>query len=401
VTAVPPHLDPTSLEELVAPHADELVRLRRDLHAHPELGRHEVRTTRILHERLTAAGLAPRVLPGGTGLIADVGSSRPGQPVLAFRGDLDALPVQDQKTASYRSTVDGVCHACGHDVHTAVLLGAGLVLAALDNAGHLPGRVRLVFQPAEELTPGGALDVIEAGAVDGVDRILALHCDPRLPAGQVGVRTGPITGAADRLVVRLAGPGGHTARPHLTADLVHALGTVATQLPAALSRRVDPRAGLSVVWGCVAAGSTPNAIPESGSLEGTVRCLDPGAWEEAPDLIRDLVIALAAPYGVRAAVGYERGVPPVVNDSATSQLFVRAGHVALGPDAVVETEQSLGGEDFAWYLRRVPGAMARLGVARPDASVLHDLHQGAFDVDERAIPAGTRLLVAAALLANA
>jgi len=391
-----PHLDPTSLEELVAPHHDELVAVRRDIHRHPELGRAELRTTELLARRLAGAGLDPKVLPGGTGLVCDVGV---GAPALALRADLDALPVQDQKRAPYRSTIPGVCHACGHDVHAAALLGAGLVLAELREAGRLAGATRLVFQPAEELVPGGALDVIEAGGLDGVERILALHCDPRLPAGQVGVRTGPITGAADQILVRLSGPGGHTARPHLTGDLVYALGTVATQLPAALSRRVDPRAGLSVVWGRIAAGSAHNAIPDSGELLGTLRCMDPVAWEEAPDLVRGLVAALVAPYGVRASVDYERGVPPVVNDPESCALFTRAGHVALGPDAVVDTEQSLGGEDFAWFLRRVSGAMARLGVARPDAHATLDLHQGTFDVDERAISAGARLFVAAALLA--
>ncbi|WP_218566518.1 amidohydrolase [Vallicoccus soli] len=389
-------LDPVSLDALVAPRLEGLVALRRDLHAHPELGRREVRTTRVVAEHLAAAGVPSRVLRGGTGLVADVGP--PGAPALGLRADLDALPVQDQKTAPYRSTVDGVCHACGHDVHTAVLAGAGTVLAGLAAQGRLAAPVRLFFQPAEELVPGGALDLLEEGVVDDVPEVLALHCDPRLPAGQLGVRTGAITGASDQFSVRLAGPGGHTARPHLTGDLVHALATVVTQLPAVLSRRVDPRAGLSVVWGHVAAGAAPNAIPEHGLARGTLRTLDVGVWEDAPELVAEVVHALVAPYGVRAEVEHVRGVPPVVNAPESVRLLERAGRAALGPEAVVETEQSLGGEDFAWFLRRTAGAMARLGVARPDATGSHDLHQGTFDVDERALGAGTRLLVAAALL---
>jgi amidohydrolase len=390
------HLDPAALDELVAPRVEGLVALRRDLHAHPELGRQEVRTTRVLREHLAAAGVPSRVLRTGTGLVADVGP--PGAPVLGLRADLDALPVQDQKSAPYRSSVEGVCHACGHDVHAAVLAGAGAVLARLAREGRLGAPVRLFFQPAEELIPGGALDVIEEGLVDDVAEVLALHCDPRLPAGQLGVRTGAVTGASDQFSVRLSGPGGHTARPHLTGDLVQALGTVVTQLPAVLSRRVDPRAGLSVVFGHMTAGAAPNAIPEQGLARGTLRTLDVGVWEAVPDLVAEVVHALVAPYGVRAEVEHVRGVPPVVNDAGSAALLERAGRAALGPEAVVETEQSLGGEDFAWFLRRTAGAMGRLGVAGPDAAGAHDLHQGSFDVDERAVGAGVRLLVAAALL---
>src|SRR5664280_1220516 len=212
-----------------------LVAGRRYLHAQPELGHAEHRTTELVRNRLASAGLTPKVLSGGTGLLCDIGIGD--GPLVALRADLDALPLADEKDVPYRSTVPGVCHACGHDVHTTVLLGAGLALAHLADAGWLPGRVRLIFQPAEELTPGGAVDVVEADGLDGVQRIFALHCDPRTDAGQAGLRSGPITAAADRFQVRLRGPGGHTSRPHLTADLVYALAKVVTEVPAALSRR--------------------------------------------------------------------------------------------------------------------------------------------------------------------
>src|SRR5215207_2793842 len=220
---------------------EEVVAVRRDLHAHPELGWHEVRTTEVLRQRLTAAGLSPQVLPTGTGLICDIGS---GDTCVALRADIDALPVPEAVDAPWRSGVEGVAHACGHDVHTAALLGAGLVLAGMAADGMLDRRVRLIFQPAEEVMPGGALGVIAAGGLDGVHRIYGLHCDPRLEVGQIGLRVGALTAAADRILVRLNGPGGHTSRPHLTADLVYALATLVTELPAALSRRVDPRAGM-------------------------------------------------------------------------------------------------------------------------------------------------------------
>src|SRR6266568_9322244 len=241
------------LDAFLSAHLDELVALRRDLHAHPELGYHEHRTTRLVARRLTAAGLRPATLPKGTGLIVDVGDAGAG-PVVALRADLDALPVADEKRVPYRSTVRNTCHACGHDAHTAILVGTGLYLTRLAASGELPGRVRLVFQPAEEV-PGGALDVLAAGGIASVDRIFALHCDPRLDVGKIGTRSGPITAACDKITVRVTGPGGHTARPHLTADLVYALGKIITELPAALSRRVDPRSSLSLVWGKVSAGT--------------------------------------------------------------------------------------------------------------------------------------------------
>ncbi|MCW2620816.1 MAG: amidohydrolase, partial [Frankiales bacterium] len=247
-------------------HGDELVAVRRDLHAHPELGWQEHRTTQLLVARLRAAGLDPQVLTSGTGLVVEVGPRHGGGVrTVGLRADIDALPLHDDKDVAYRSTVPGVCHACGHDVHSAMLLGAALVLAGVD----LPGRVRLIFQPAEELMPGGAVAVVSEGWADGLEAIFALHCDPTLEVGRLGVRPGPITAAADVVSVRVTGPGGHTSRPHGTVDVVQALATVATGLPAALSRLVDPRAGLSVVWGHVAAGAAFNAIPREGLLRGT------------------------------------------------------------------------------------------------------------------------------------
>ena len=384
-------------EAWLARHLPELVALRRDLHAHPELGRHEHRTTQALVARLERAGLAPQVLRSGTGLVCDVGAAGDGGPVVGLRADLDALPLQDEKDVAYRSTVPGACHACGHDVHTAVVLGAGLALAERLSARGLPGRVRLVFQPAEEIMPGGALDVIDEGWTTGLRAVFALHCDPTLPVGQVGLKTGPITAAADAVQVRLTGPGGHTSRPHNTVDLVHALATVATGLPDALSRLVDPRAGLCLVWGHVSAGVAQNAIPREGLLRGTVRVLDPQVWDTLPELVHRLVAGLAAPYGAAAEVSYARGVPPVDNEPWATAVLAAGAALALGPDAVVPTPQSLGGEDFGWYLEAVPGAMGRLGVRAPGSPRAHDLHQGSFDVDEAAIGVGVRVLVEAAL----
>jgi amidohydrolase len=386
-----------ALDAFLARHETELIEFRRDLHAHPEPGHAEERTTRLVAERLAAAGLTPVPLPETTGLYADIGSDTPR---VALRADLDALPMTDEKSVPYRSVNPGLCHACGHDAHTAMLAGAGEFLAGQAAAGLLPGGVRLIFQPAEE-TGSGARDVIAAGALDGVGRIFALHCDPRLDVGLVGLRAGAITAACDKIKVTLAGPGGHTARPHLTADVVYALGKVVTELPAALTRRVDPRAGLSLVWGHVSAGSAANAIPDEGVVEGTVRCLDTAVWRSAVVLIEDLVQSVALPYGVTAKVEYLSAVPPTVNEPASTVIIARAAAAVLGPAAVTETPQSLGGEDFAWYLHEVPGAMARLGSRTPGTAGGGDLHQPTFDIDERAIGTGLRLLSALAVGASA
>ena len=369
---------------------DELVAIRRDLHAHPEISFDEYRTTRVIVEHLRALGLRPQVPAGGTGVICDIGEAGP---LIALRSDIDALPVQDAKDVPYRSTVPGVCHACGHDAHTAILLGTASVLCSME----LPGRVRLIFQPAEERIPGGALGILAAGAMKDVEAIYALHCDPRVDVGRIGIRVGPITAACDMLEVLLSGEGGHTGRPHRTVDIVYALARLITDLPGLLSRRVDPRAVLSLVWGEVEAGNVSNAIPAEGSVRGTLRMLDHEVWETAESLVRPLVDQIVAPTGARSLTTYVRGVPPVVNDVDCVEVQRAAVLAAFGADALDETVQSMGGEDFAWYLEHAPGALARLGVRTPGAATSFDLHQPTFDIDEAALEVGVRFMVQTAL----
>jgi amidohydrolase len=388
----------SELATFLAEVGPDLVGLRRDLHMHPELGWQERRTTEVLAAHLSAAGLEPRPLAGGTGLRCDNRGGEIGSaPTIGLRGDIDALPVHEATGASYASQTPGVAHACGHDVHATVVVGAGLFLARLAAAGRLPAGVRLVLQPAEELMPGGATHVIAAGGTEGLEAIFAVHCDPQTEVGGVALKNGAITSASDLVQVTLTGPGGHTARPHLTVDLVAALGDIVARVPALLSRRIDPRAGVSLVWGQISAGQAGNAIPSSGFARGTVRVLDHRAWETVPGVLSEVVRAVAAPYGVEVAVEYQRGVPPVMNDDDCVGRLARAARALVGSDAVSVTEQSLGGEDFGWYLEKVPGALARLGVCTPGAPPL-DLHQPTFDVDERCIGVGVRVLVGAALL---
>jgi amidohydrolase len=388
---------PGQLDRWLAARGGELVTVRRHIHAHPELSGQEFETAALVANELAVAGLSPRYLPKGNGVICDIGEG--GGPVVALRADLDALPLPDTKDVPYRSTVDGVCHACGHDVHTTVLLGAGLALAQLAESGELGGRVRLIFQPSEESFPSGAHDIISAGGLKDVSSIFGLHCAPQLPTGLVGVRSGPLTAAADIVDVKVSGPGGHTARPHLTADLVYALSRVVVEVPALLARRIDPRAGVSLVFGMLNAGTVANAIPIEGRAKGTVRVLNREAWADLPDLVPQLIRDVVAGTGAKVEVNYVRGVPPVINDRMATAIVAGAAAAALGADRVVEADVSMGGEDFAFYLEQVPGAMVRLGTGIPGSGQHFDIHQSRFDVDERSIGYGIRVMVHTALAA--
>ena len=384
-------LAPTLLR-VVDDLAPELIAFRRDLHAHPELGFAEHRTTQRIRERIVAAGLTPTDV-GETGLVVDLGAEQPRRRV-ALRGDIDALPIRERTGLDWSSTVEGVCHACGHDVHTAVLLGAGLALSTVaDDLAERGVGVRLVFQPAEESMPGGAEKLVELGVMRDVDVAYAVHCDPSIDVGSIGLKEGPLTAAADRVVVTVGGRGGHTSRPHLTEDLTFALAKVVTEVPAILSRRMDPRSGVALVWGQIQAGGAANVIPSTGRAEGTIRMLDVSVWDDMESFLTEIVHEVVEPYGVRARVEYVRGVPPVVNDPKAVAALGRAALTAhLAP---VPTPQSLGGEDFGWLIQESSGAMARLGTRTPGGTT-YDLHQGDLVVDEGAVRAGTLLLTLAA-----
>ncbi len=378
----------------VAPLLEELTGFRRDLHAHPELSYKEYRTTDRIVEQLEKAGLQPKRLEN-TGVYVDIGQ---GPIRVGLRADIDALPIVEETGLGYASVNPGVAHACGHDIHTTVMVGVAMVLASIDSQTPLGGTVRIIFQPAEETMPGGALEVIAQGVLTDVPRILALHCDPRIDVGQVGTRIGAITSASDTLRVELTGRGGHTSRPHLTEDLTFALASIAVNVPAVLSRRIDVRSAVSVVWGQIHAGSAPNAIPAHGFLSGTLRCLDGDAWQAAGDLLDHAVRQAAAPFGVDVELEHIRGVPPVINSEAETGLLEAAARAELGPDAVMLTPQSMGGEDFAWMTREVPGAMMRLGTRAPRGETF-DLHRGDYVPDEQAIGCGVRVMAAAAMRA--
>jgi len=372
---------------------ERLIAIRRDIHAHPEIGHHEHRTTALIVDELERAGLVAKVLPIGTGAYCDVlpGGYDDSSGLLGLRADIDALPIPDGKNVAYASRHPGVCHACGHDVHTAILIGVGIMLSRLRDLDLLPRGVRLIFQPAEEGSPGGALHAIEGGVLHDLTEIYALHCDPRTDVGQVALKVGPITSAVDQVNITLKGTGGHTSRPQLTQDVIGALGALATMTQLLLSRRIDPRSGVSLMWGSMHSGSVANAIPRTGEIVGTLRALDAAGWQLAKQLVPELAADIVRPFGVEVDVAVTDGVPPAVNHARGVRRLTRAAEEMLGPDAVTTTEQSLGGEDFSWMLQQVPGALARLGVRTP-GEICPDIHQPTFVVDEACIPVGLKLL---------
>lgn len=378
------------LDDWLAAREEELVAFRRHLHTYPERSGEEHATTELIAERLRVAGLGTRVLSCGTGLVCDVGE----EPRVALRGDIDALAMHDAKDVSYRSQHAGVAHACGHDVHTTVTLGAGLYLAhhwSDDTRG-----LRLIFQPAEERLPGGALDVIADGGLDRVERIFGLHCDPKLDVGQVGLRAGPITSAADVALIELLGPGGHTARPERTVDMVALAARVVSELPDRVRRQLGPEAPIRLVFGALHAGDAPNVIPVRAELRASVRTPLTALWDALPGIVDAALHDLVDGTGASCALDYTRGVPPVTNDAGAIEEVRRGVVDVLGEEAITDATQSWGADDFAWFAQRVPSAYVRLGTHDPaDEGPRHDLHAGHFDVDERAIGVGVRVLVAA------
>ncbi len=374
---------------------EAVIEWRRDLHRHPELSFHEERTAAFVAEKLEGFGGLEISRPTPTSVMARLhGAAGPGA-VLAIRADMDALPVQERNTHDFVSTRPGVMHACGHDGHTAMLLGAARVLTS--RRAQLTGEVRFLFQHAEELFPGGAQQMVDAGVLEGVDVVIGAHLWSPLEFGKVGVKSGPFMAAPDTFLVRVRGSGGHAALPHQTVDAVAVAAQVVTNLQHVVARNVDPLepAVLSVTR--IAGGTTNNVIPGEVELEGTVRTFDPELRERMPELMRRVIGGITSAHGASFEMEYEMGYRPVVNDDAASELLRRAVVAALGEDALVEADPVMGGEDFSAYQQAVPGAFFFIGARNEQAGIVHPHHHDRFDVDERALDHGTRIFVAAAL----
>jgi amidohydrolase len=384
-----------SLDHWLHEHSNGLIAFRRRLHAHPEVSGEEYATTEAIAERLDLGGIPFRTLTSGTGLIAELRPTHnnlEGRGLFAVRSDIDALAMQDEKEVAYRSQVDGVAHACGHDVHTAIGLGTALYFS--HHLDELPGPVRFIFQPAEERVPGGALDVLADDGLADVEVMVGVHCEPKMEVGRIGFRGGPISSAADMACISLHGPGGHTARPELTADLATLGARLILELPDLVAKELPDPTQVKVVFGMVKAGDAANVIPSRLDLKASVRTPLTEVWEQLPDIFRQCLDSLLEGTGAEHTLDYTHGVPAVVNDPDVTEMVRRAAIAEFGEAATYDAVQSWGGDDVAWLLREVPGSYIRLGVHDPTSAVQLDLHAGHFDVDERAIALGVRLMVA-------
>jgi len=376
---------PEEVGDLIERVLPDALELRRKLHENPEPSYHEYETTRIIKDALVGRGLTPVDRTPRTGLWVDSGKN----PVCAFRADIDALPIDEPVGNIPESQNPGWMHACGHDAHSAIAFGLAVVFSQMEKSP----AVRFLFQPAEEGFPGGAVEMVAEGLIDGLSSILAFHVDPALETGKFGIRTGPITASADKFTISLTGPGGHTARPHRTVDLVAAAARIVIDLPAVLRASVDARQALALVFGSIHGGATENVIPTRVELKGTVRTLDRGLRDQLPGLMEKILSNLAGVTEASYELTYQRAIPPVVNDARVIARVADGISSFYDDEAIVHTPTSMGGEDFANYLDVIPGALVRLGSARGHG----DLHSSAFRLDEATIGHGIRAGVAALL----
>ena len=372
--------------------AAQLVAWRRALHAQPELSWQESATATLLARELKSMGLPVREgVGGGHGLVADLETGQPG-PRILLRADMDALPLQEATGQPFASLHPGVMHACGHDAHMTCLLGAARLLT--QDAERLRGAVRFVFQPAEEVPPGGALGMIEGGVLEGVQAAAALHVYPALPVGQVGFRPGAILAYSNRFVIRIQGTGGHAAKPHLAVDALATAVQVYQGLQYLVSRENDPLHPFVITIGRIQGGSVANVIADQVELEGTVRCLDAQVAQAVPERIQRVAQGICQSTRATCHITFQTGYPALINDPALTAQAAASARKVLGSQAVVDLPHpEMGGEDFAFFAQRVPAVFFRLGVSNPASGKTNPLHHPAFDLDEGALPVGTAVLV--------
>jgi len=378
------------IKDLVSEVEPKLIEYRRHLHQYPELGYEEFRTAAFISECLQGMGLPPRTGVGGTGVVVEIGN---GDSTVGFRCDMDALPIQEKTGAAYASKHSGKMHACGHDVHSSIGLGVAHVLQALGD--ELPGKVRLLFQPAEELMPGGSVDMIRDGAIEGLQAIYSVHVDPSIPAGSVGLRYGPLLASVDTFELTITGKMGHAAHPHLAIDPIPIAAQVITALHELPSRKINPIKPVVISVTMVHAGNAKNVLPESVQLAGTFRTLDREVRDALPGMLEQTISGICRAFGAKYQFDVEVGSPVLVNDGTCMGIMEKACREMLGEAGVrVLPEARMGAEDFANYLEYIPGAMIRLGTYS-DERTGHSIHSPYFDVDERAIGIGVQVIAAA------
>lgn len=380
------------IEETIRSNRKELTQVRRHFHAHPELSHEEFETTQEVADRLDALGFDVHVRDEGVGLYADLTPEDfdpADDPTVAIRSDMDALPIQEQNDVPYASQKEGVMHACGHDVHMASVLGAGMATEKLRSS--LPGRLRLIFQHAEEAVPGGAPEMVAFGAVDEVDAILGMHCKPELETGKIGVREGAFTAGFHKFEITIKGKGGHGARPHRCIDPIYVVTKLADALYEASSRSFDARDPVVISIGEIGGGDAPNSIPDEAYITGTVRTLSEEHQSKVQPLFKRIVGGVCMTHDAEYDLDLQFGAPSIYNDPRIVEHVADVGGELLGDDSISEIPlPSMGSEDFSIYTQHAPGTMFRLGTA--GVGPRYQLHSNKFNVDERAISIGAYIL---------
>ncbi|KPV44472.1 N-acyl-L-amino acid amidohydrolase [Alicyclobacillus ferrooxydans] len=384
----------TDIDALVSEVTDEVIGWRRHLHQHPELSFEEVNTADYVFERLSSFGGLEITRPTRTSVMARLIGSSEGA-TLAIRADMDALPIDEETDFEFKSVSPGVMHACGHDAHTAILLGAAKVLAGLRE--HVRGEIRFFFQHAEELHPGGAVEMVRAGVMDGVDHVIGLHVRSLMESGRLCVSAGPINAASDRFDITIRGRGGHAAHPHTAVDSIAVAGQVIAALQSIVSRNTDPLDPLVLTITKIHGGTAYNVIPETVELGGTVRSYNPTLRDSVPGLMERIIGGITEAHGATFQLDYRRGYSPLINDQDLSERVSDVLKQAFGEEHVLPSTPGMGGEDFSGYLTEAPGTFFHLGAGDASKRLLYPHHHPKFWLDESAFQVGVKAFVTLAL----
>ena len=379
------------IQQLAKQYAPDFISIRRHLHAHPELSYKEFRTSAFVQEKLSSAGIPFRVM-AETGVVGMIEGRNPGKRVIALRADMDALPIREENNVPYKSTNDGVMHACGHDVHTTILLGASTILHSLRKEWE--GTVKLIFQPGEEKNPGGASIMIREGVLKDPEpqAIFGLHVHPGLEVGKLSFRGGMVMASADEIYITIRGKGGHAAAPHQTVDTILIASHLVVALQQIISRNRNPLSPSVLSITSVQGGHTTNVIPSEVKLMGTFRAMDEGWRFRAHELIRKLATGLVESMGAEIDLHIDVGYPMVYNNEALDALAREQAREYVGAENVLETEVRLGAEDFGYYTRQIPGCFYRLGVMNAAMGITSGVHTPTFNIDETAIEIGVGMM---------
>jgi amidohydrolase len=382
-----------TVHSLAQKHHPSIVKLRRHFHAHPELGTQEFETQARILQELTAIGIEGRPI-AKTGVIAEIKGAQPGK-TIAIRADIDALELTDECGKPYQSQNPGICHACGHDGHTAMLVGVAKILTEIKD--QLAGNFRLLFQPNEELFPGGAVPMIEEGALDGVDAIIGAHLWQPVKAGTIGISFDRIMASPDEFLITIHGRGGHGSMPHQTVDALLISAELVVALNTIVSRSIDPLEQAVVSLGVLRAGDTFNIIPDTAMMRGTVRSFEPSVRTKIFDRIEQLTKGLCEANGASYKLEKFLGFPPIINDPAYAQVIKEAAEKAVGKENTLVVKPAMAGEDFSCFMEKVPGAYFFVGVGNPDKGIIYPQHHPKYDLDEDALLYGMETLTLAAI----